>query len=115
MALVAYSKMSQHQCLENAMERTRAANDINHLASIPKVYPDGSGIRATPDATFSVANLHVNRLPVSNGENARRGRPAADIAQSIGLLLPTDTVAKLFCIIDHRFRRVGPQWRFPPT
>ena len=53
------------------MERTRAANDINHLASIPKVYPDGSGIRATPDATFSVANLHVNRLPVSNGENAK--------------------------------------------
>src|SRR5580692_3781624 len=63
--------MLQHQFWENAMERTLATNNINHLASIPKVYLDGSGIRATPRATFSVANLHVNHLRPANGRSAR--------------------------------------------
>jgi hypothetical protein len=75
MALVASSKMLQHQFLEmrrgGPMWRTFAINNINHLAFIPKVYLEGSGIRATPRATFSVANLHVNRLRRSNGGNAR--------------------------------------------
>ena len=108
--------MLQHQCLENTMERTRAANDINHLASIPKVYPDGSGIRATPDATFSVANLHVNRLPLRTERTQKvRAAGSGHRAEPWWLGLSTNPIAKLFCIIEHRFRRIGPQWRFPPT
>jgi hypothetical protein len=60
MALVANSKMLRYQFWENTIGWTFAVNNINHLASIPKVYLDGSGIGATPRATFSVANLHVN-------------------------------------------------------
>jgi hypothetical protein len=73
MALVANSKMLPHRFLPNAMQRTPAINNINHLDFIP----DGPEFASHRALRFRL-RIWMSRME----ERKRSGRLGADIAQT---------------------------------